>query len=262
MPSFGVCCSPNHSAALAEAGFDYIEANAQAYFQGKKPDEDVDVENFAAGSVLPLVACNCLMPGHMKIVGPDRNAAALELYINNVLRRAESARVPMLVFGAGGSRNVPEGFDRGEALAQIVEFLRMAGAVADTHGVTIAVEPLRSQECNILNSLAEAMEVVRAVDSPAVKCLVDSYHHWSEDEPTEAIVKAGDAIAHVHVADLDGRVAPGESGDVAEQYRVFFGALKQIGYDGRVSIEGSVTFEPEALERTLKFMKAQWDAAD
>ena len=262
MPTFGICTSPDHSAVMKEAGFDYVEGSCQAYFRATEPD--VEWRSYAADCALPIPACNMLVPGHLKIVGPGRDAAALHDYIARLLERAGQAKVETVVFGSGGARGIPDGYPRDGARDDILAFLRDAAPVAVRHGVTIVAEPLNRGECNVINGVAEAMEYVRAIASPGFKCLVDSYHSWKEDEPPADVEAAMPSIKHVHVADRDGRTAPGESGggggggDVAAMYREFFAVLKRGGYDGRISVEGKVDYDADALRRTLGFLKEQW----
>lgn len=262
MPSFGICTSPENSAALQAAGFDYVEGNCQAYFRGKESNDDYPgPDAYCGDSVLPIPVCNLLVPGDLRIVGPDRDSAALHDYMKNLLHRASQAGVDTVVFGSGAARGIPEGFSRELAKEQILDFLRDAAPMAERQGVTIVAEPLNRGECNILNSVGEAMGYVQAVGSDGFQCLVDSYHFWLEEESLGTLENAMGSIRHVHVADRDGRVAPGESGDVAGMYREFFAVLKRGGYDGRISVEGKVEFEEAALQRTLGFLKEQWSAA-
>jgi sugar phosphate isomerase/epimerase len=56
-----------------------------------------------------------------------------------------------------------------------------------------------------------------------------------EKESAEDIVAAGPLLCHAHTATYRTRLAPGlELCD----FRPFFQALKEGGYDGRISIEG------------------------
>ena len=267
MPTFGICAGPEQTPAMQRAGFDYVEGNSQAYFRGKMDDAafaaDGGLDSYAKASVLPMPACNMLVPGDVAIVGDAGRVdpEAWRAYIGRLLRRAGEAKVETVVFGSGAARGVPEGWDREAAKGQILEFLRYAGPLAEEAGVVIAIEPLNRGECNILNGVAEASGYAKEVASPGVRVLVDSYHSWLEDEQAADIAANIDLVRHVHVADKDGRVAPGESGDVVAKYHEFFGVLKRGGYDGRISIEGKVDFDAEALRRTLGFLKEQWAAA-
>jgi sugar phosphate isomerase/epimerase len=262
---FGICTSFKSAPAVRAAGFEYIEENAQGLFQALVPDGVFTGLAEAKSCGIPIPAANCLLPGSLRLTGPSIDTLALQQYLNTLLPRARDVGIQTLVFGSGAARLVPEGFPRDQAFTQIVAFLRLAAPLAAAHGVTIVVEPLNSGECNIINTVAEAMDYVRAANTPAIKCLVDSYHVWKEQESLDglrAALQAG-AIAHVHLADLAGRVAPGESGpDVAAAYREFFGALKRGKYTGNISVESSwPTDMALSAPRVREFLQTQWNAA-
>ena len=96
--------------------------------------------------------------------------------------------------------------------------------IAQKNGVTIVAEPLNRTECNIINTVAEAMEYVRAINHPNFKCLVDSYHCGWRMSRWRTWRRTSRSIKHVHLADKDDRVAPGLSGTA--DYRPLFKALK------------------------------------
>lgn len=257
---FGVCTACNAAEAVKAAGWDFIEDSVQRLLQGQTPDEQWHGGEQAGQSPLPIAAANMLVPGSLKITGPAVDAPALQQYMQRVLRRANQIGIQTLVFGSGGARQVPEGFDRTKAREQILHFLRASAPVAAEQKVTIVIEPLNRGECNILNSVAEAMEYVKQINHPNIQCLVDSYHFWLEEEPLEHLVQAMASIKHVHVADKDGRVAPGRSGTA--DYRSFFRVLKQGHYAGRISVE-AVGFPPDPADAAgvLDYLKRQWKEA-
>ena len=76
---------------------------------------------------------------------------------------------------------------------------------------------------------------MRQVDHTNVGLLVDGYHWALERESADDIVAAGPLLCHAHIATYQTRLAPG-----AEpcDFGPFFQALKEGGYDGRISIEG------------------------
>jgi sugar phosphate isomerase/epimerase len=178
--------------------------------------------------------------------------------MSTVTKRAAMIGIDTLVFGSAGARNVPEDFDRANAWDQIAEFAHMSADLANKFKLTIVFEPLCAAESNIANSVAEAMKWVEAVHHPNFKCLVDSYHFWLEDEPLKNLEEAMPSIAHVHVADKAGRVAPGESGK--SDYAAFFRVLKRGGYDRRISVEAP-PFQEAQFGRVLEFLKDQWSKA-
>lgn len=259
MPQFGICTSLSQASVMHGTGWDYIEENAQTLFKGTDPDEKYDGKAIAQ-SLLPVPAANCLAPGNLKITGPAVDRDALCRYMNNVLRRAGLAGCRTLVFGSGGARQVPDGWNKARATEQIVEFGRMASPLAQQHGVTIVLEHLNVLECNIVNTPIEAVEIIRRVNHANFQCLVDSYHLWMDDLPLSQVEAALPYIRHVHLADKTGRLPPGQSG--SSDYRPLFAMLKKAGYNGRLSVEASgfgdiATIGPVVLA----YLKQQWDQA-
>ena len=257
---FGICTSIEGSQAAKSAGFDYVEENVQSVLKGQTPAAEWDGPQRAKTTALPILAMNCLVPGSLPIVGESADEAALKAYLDTVLKRAGVLGVRTVVFGSGGARKVPNGFSRDMAHQQIIRFLRNGMAAAKEHDVTIVVEPLNRSETNIINSVAEGMTYVREVDHPNFQCLVDSYHFWLEGEPLDNLRAAMPWIKHVHVADKDGRVAPGLSG--TSDYKPFFQVLKAGGYAGRISYEGAAIPDFDATApKIVAYLKKEWAAA-
>jgi sugar phosphate isomerase/epimerase len=254
---FGICTGSASAAAVKAAGWDYIEENVQSLLQPAAAD---DQWNAPSRVELPIRAANVLVPGTLKIVGPEADPAKLRQHMSAVTERAARVGITTLVFGSGAARKIPDGFDRETASKQIIEFSRTGAELASGHGITIVLEPLNQGECNIINSVAEAMRFVKAVDHPAFQCLVDTYHFWLEDEPLENLRRAMPWIKHVHVADKEGRVAPGLSGKA--DYRPLFSVLKQGNYGGAISFEGTAIADfAETAPKVLEFVKQQWEQA-
>jgi len=208
----GICAPVDKADEFKASGWGHVEAGAVSLFDGRLgEDEAPDGRSIVAEAALPVPCCNMLVPGDVAITGADRDDARLEAYIARTIARAGAAGVPKLVFGSGAARKIRDGQSREEAREQILAFLRTAALHANKHGVTIVIEPLRSAECNIINSVAEGMEYVEAVGDPAVACLVDSYHLWEESEPLANLERAMPQIKHVHVADVGTRAGPGQT---------------------------------------------------
>ena len=254
---FGICTPSGNAAALKAAGWDYVEDNVQGLLQGLVPD---DQWTFPPLPALPILAANVLVPGSLRITGPEADLDRLTAYMATVAQRAGRVGIRTLAFGSGAARMVPTGFDRATAERQVVAFATAAAEQLAAHGVTLVFEPLNRHECNIVNTVAEAADLAARVDRPNCQVLVDTFHLWMEAEPLEHVRAAVDRIRHVHVADLDGRVAPSLSGKA--DYRPLFRILKAAGYDGTVSVESSPIphFEVKA-PRVLAFLKEQWAAA-
>jgi sugar phosphate isomerase/epimerase len=254
---FGICTGCQNAAAVKAAGWDYIEENVQSLLQPAVADKHW---NAPVGDELPIRAANVLVPGTLKIVGPHAYPERLRQHMMTVLSRASKIGISTLVFGSGAARMIPEGFDRETASRQIIEFARSSAEIAAGFRIMIVLEPLNQSECNTINTVAEAMRFVKAVDHPWFQCLVDTYHFWLEDEPLENLRRAMPSIKHVHVADKEGRVAPGLSGKA--DYRPLFRVLKQGDYNGTISFEGAAMADfTTTAPKVLEFVKQQWNEA-
>jgi len=259
MPLFGICTGVENAGVVKSAGWDFIEGNVQGVLMGDKDDGAWEASGWKEklkGAELKMPAANCLVPGALKIVGPEADLGKLKGYMRNVLRRAEEVGMETLVLGSGGARNVPEGFEREAAREQILEFARMSAEVAAAHGVTIVLEHLNRKECNIVNSVEEELEYVRALRHPNFMGLVDTWHWWLEGEGLGIVEEALPWVRHVHLADKEGRVAPGQGGG---SYREFFGVLKRGGYEGRISVEAEFVGGLGTAGEVLGFLKREWE---
>ncbi|TVR52456.1 MAG: sugar phosphate isomerase/epimerase [Spirochaetaceae bacterium] len=250
---FGVCGDIKTAGVAAAAGYDYAEWSVGAVL---KPREDEAAFEAALSEVraaeLRYPVLNIFIPGDLKITGPDADLVALETYVATTMRRAETAGVECIVFGSGGARRIPDGFDTAAAHDQLVAFGRMAGPIAADHGVTIVVEPLNLAECNVLNTVAESAAYVKEVSHPGFLLLVDAYHMMRDDDPFDDIVAYGELIKHAHIATVPNRLSPG--GEQCD-FTGFFAALAKAGYTGRLSIEARIADVETELPVALAEMK-------
>jgi sugar phosphate isomerase/epimerase len=183
---------------------------------------------------LPLFGSNLFIPGNLKVVGPQVDEQAVLSYVRTVFERANAAGIRMIIWGSGGSRQVPDGFDRSTAKAQFVAMAKKIAVLAKEHNIILALESLNSTEANFINTVAEALEVVKAVEHENLRLCLDIYHMLKEDEGPGIIAQTKGYLVYCEVAEEEGRAAPGVHG---EQLGLYFTALKNIGYQGPIVIE-------------------------
>jgi len=255
---FGVCgVGTDKAAKLKEIGFDFIEGGVAGTLKPETPDAEYAPELEKIKScVLPTRSCNGFIPGKFHLTGPETTHDAALAYAIKACQRADAAGIPCIVFGSGGARKVPEGFDLAKGKAQFIEFCQKLGDGIKDLKVTIVLEPLNKGETNLLNSVTEGIDYVDAIKRPRIQLLADFYHMMKENEGPDAIRKAGARIRHCHIAELEGRKAPDQRrGPVSG----FFKALKDIGYAGGVSCECGWPKEnvEEAWKKALATMREQ-----
>lgn len=118
--------------------------------------------------------------------------------------------------------------------ARSVAGLQEAGDRAAALGIMLAVEPLNRFESDVLCTTQQAIELLDAVDHPAVQLMLDTFHmHMEEASIAEAIRLGGKRIVHFQ-ANENHRGFPGTG---ATDWVAVFRALHGVGYEGPVSLE-------------------------
>jgi D-psicose/D-tagatose/L-ribulose 3-epimerase len=249
----GVCGSLADFAKADALGFDYFEPKV-ADFAGLSDPDFAVLREQVRSSRLRCTSCNSFIRT-LSVVGPNVDMEALKTYMALTLDRCRQLGAQIVVWGSASSRNVPDGFSRDEAWRQMEAFLQCAGDIARPRNIVVAIEPLRRPDSNIINTGAEALRLLRAVNHPNVKMIIDYYHMRSEKEDPEILLKAAGEIVHIHFANPNGRRWP-KLPDEDPEYGRFFALLKQTKYDKGISIEGRGTLETDA-EGSLAFFRRE-----
>jgi len=243
-------CTDELEAAKA-AGFDYVELGVRTFTA--LSDEAFDAFLARKQAVgLPTPVGYLFLPTDLKVVGPATDEARETAYVMKALARAQALGIDTIVFGSGPARSFPEGFPRARAFAQLVAFVKRIAPEARARGIVLSVEAQRPQESNLINTTAEAIEWVRAVDHPNFQVMVDFYHLASVKEDPAILRQAG-RIAHVHFANPEGRVFPREASEY--DYAPFFANLNQAEHPGRISIEARTTNLAVDGPRAVAFLR-------
>lgn len=243
-----------HLETLLEAGFDYAELPLAELAALNEADFDA-VLNKTVQLGIRVDALNNFFPASLRLTGSDVDDAAILEYAQKALSLAGRLKVKTLVFGSGPAKNVPFGFSMHEAFIQLVNLLSQLAPIAGEYGITIALEPLRRQECNIINTFEEAVALAHAVNKKNVRVLADYYHIKEENDKFSSIATLGPKyLAHVHIASSNERRFPKKTDN--EDYRGFFLALFKACYNSRISIEAySDAFFKDASQ-SLVFLKS------
>ena len=128
-----------------------------------------------------------------------------------------------------------------------VDNVRALGEYAATLGVEVAIE-LEPFKLSIVNTLDKMDQFLRDVDHPAVRANLDISHLALSNSPPESIPNLAGRIAHVHFSDCDGKVhgdLPPGRGTV--NFTPYLQQLKNLGYDGTISIELEYSPQPEKI---------------
>lgn len=116
------------------------------------------------------------------------------------------------------------------SLTGLKEVAQFSGSI----GVQTALEPVNSIACSFINSTQDGIEVINALNEPALKLMLDSNHMYIEDkDPLQSIMQAMPYTIYVHLADSN-RLYPGQ-GKI--DFLSFIQRLHDLGYDSWLTIE-------------------------
>jgi sugar phosphate isomerase/epimerase len=251
-PRIGDCSSLAEIDAVKQAGFDYIELRTSEVAMLSDSDF-AKLQRKLKQIDLPVPVTYLFIPADIKITGPEANKDRLRKYVRKALARVSKLGATTVVLGSGPARRYPEGFSREVALQQFVDFCKWLGPEAQKRGITIAVEPLRKEESNLINNLAEGLHLMRAVHDPNIQLNVDYYQLAIEKEDPDIILQAKNYVRHVHTANPNGRLFPLKWDEY--NYGPFYTALRKIGYDKEISIEAQTQDFQQDAPKAIAFLR-------
>ncbi|MCL2445670.1 MAG: sugar phosphate isomerase/epimerase [Oscillospiraceae bacterium] len=230
----GICCGANRAELAKAAGCDYIEMHFTNI--ARLDDEAFDETLTELARVgMPCEAMNCILPADFALASPELDMVALSEFLEQGFARAKRLGAQVVVFGAGRARRLPEGITKETGWEILAPICRLAGDIAQKHGVVIAIEPLQTRECNVVNTLRDGLALMHLTGHAHVRLLADVFHMTQNGEDMQDIILAGENLRHCHIASPQGRLYPMPSDDY--DYTPFFAALREIAYTGRLTIE-------------------------
>ena len=157
----------------------------------------------------------------------------------------------VLVLGSPQQRNLLPGVTYEEAEQYAAEVLRAAMPTFADLGLMLALEPLGPAEGDFLPNAEKGIQLAKLIDSPNCKLHLDVKAMSSESKPVADVIRESrDWMVHFHANDPN-LLGPG-MGDM--DFEPIFAALKDVQYDGWVSVE-VFKYEPSAKEIAQQSME-------
>ena len=177
-------------------------------------------------------------PAGLSITSPDATVRARTVEVMRKLcDLAADLGAKILVHGSPDQRRFEQGREN-DGRKWGAECFAAVAEAAEVAKVTYCIEPLSPDQTAFVTSVADAVEIVRAIASPAVRTMVDcsSAARGGETEPVPGLLRRWlptGLIAHVHFNDPN-RCGPGE-GELA--FGPILAALRESGYAGMAAVE-------------------------
>lgn len=246
-PTIGVCTSIEQQSKAGSAGFDFIIPGVADYLMPTSP---------SAAQSPAIAACNMFFPSQLKCVGPEADLDTLLTYAETVFKEAHRRNVPIIIFGSGGARNIPDGYDRTAAVTQFTELCIRLAERAARYNIKIALENLNKEETNLVNTVASALTICKAVNTPNFGINADIYHMLKEQEPPERLLDARGRIFNCDIAEPTDRTPPGTEGT---DFTPYLSALRATGYQGGIAVEARWKDFSTQAATACRTLRAQLD---
>jgi sugar phosphate isomerase/epimerase len=255
---------------IAQCGYQGVEL---APFTVAKAVTDVpparrkEIAGQARANALEVIGLHWLLvgPEGLYITDPDPAVRRRTTdYLQDLMRFCADVGGRVLVFGSPQQRNLKPGVTREAARGWLIDAFSAALPVAADAGVTLCLEPLPPPECDFIRTTTEALDVITAVDHPNLRLILDvksmSGEQGMTGEPIPDIIRrVAPYVTHVQGNDAN----RGHPGSGAIDFVPIFRALRDVGYDGYVSVE---TFDftpgPETIAReSITYLRQSYAAS-
>ncbi|MGI6438092.1 MAG: sugar phosphate isomerase/epimerase family protein [Sphaerochaeta sp.] len=251
---FGICIDVTHIHDAARVGFDYVEGKLNTIALLGDDEFNRLVEDVLS-STIAMERCCLLLPKSMQIIGKHYDEKGMEAYLHTAFTRMQILGSNLVVFGSGKSRTFDCSLFWQEAFTQLVTVTKRIGEIAQTYGISVAIEPLNPNETNLINTMKEGAALQAAVGLKNVGLLADAYHMRCVGEPWEVLSEVS-PLMHTHIAVLEGRGYPTEA---SEEVIGFLRELKRSGYQASMSIEGKSDNWQTEGKKALTVLRSRWE---
>ena len=192
----------------------------------------------ASGLVVTGLHWLLVKPEGLSLTDPDATVRARTLAVmTHLVGLCAELGGAVMVHGSPKQRQIAPGETHAIAIARLQDALAQVALTAARVGVIYCIEPLSKRETALINTIAEAAELVRSIDHPNLRTMIDcSAAGLTEEDRVPALIDRWlptGLIAHLQVNDPNRR-GPGQ-GEM--KFAPIFAALKRHNYAGTIAVE-------------------------
>lgn len=255
----GCCCSTNTYLNVKGMGYDYAELSGRQ-IMSLSNNEFLNFLGLYKASGFPCRGFNDYCGAEYPIVGQRSGDKSCEEYAKKICERGALLGIRTIGIGAPTARILQDGYPLEKADEDMRSFLKMICKYAEPYGITILLEAVHKYMCNYLNYTEDAVKMVRDLDIPNLKIVLDYYHAMVMGEDLHHFEYAMPYVRHLHIStDLE-RHSRGymRESDIPFMRQLFEEAIA-TGYHGGISVEAGETDLMEFGTQNLKHMRAALD---
>ncbi len=192
----------------------------------------------AAGVVVSGLHWLLASPAGLSITSPDPDTRGRTLAaMHGLIDLCADLGGQVMVHGSPAQRRMPASGDPAAARKLGIDAFADIADHAQRAGLTYCIEALAPPHADFINTLDEAVAIVREIGHPALRTMLDCCAvARAETEPADALLERWlptGLLAHVQVNDANLR-GPGQ-GEL--RFRPVLAALQRHGYAGWVAVE-------------------------
>jgi D-psicose/D-tagatose/L-ribulose 3-epimerase len=225
---------------IKKLGFDTVELSIEdpSHIDPVRVKRDLDQAGLVCGSL-----CTCMGPDRDLRGTPEQQKIGMT-YLRALIDFGVifgGAKVAGPMYSAVGRADAVPRAEYARQWKTVVKNLKTLAREAERKGILLCLEPLNRFETDFINTCDQGLKMVKAVNSPALRLMLDTFHmNIEEKDQPAAVRKAGKYLAHVHACGCDRGTPGGDHIDWPGLAR----ALKRIGYKGDLVIESFSTNVP------------------
>ncbi len=220
---------------LADFGFDFLELPMNFLHSMTEEEQDAFLAEMKACG-LTADSCCSFFGKEVVMMGDNVDLDIVKEATMKNIAVAEKFGMKVIVIGSGGARKIPEGYPIEKAKERFASVVRACADICREKGMKVVIEPLRRSETNFINTALDGLEMKEYIDHPAVGCLVDFFHLYTNEEDYNTVKELGDNLIHAHLARPNPDRLPPREED-KETVRQWIEILKGMDYKGRLVVE-------------------------
>ena len=258
---FGCCAAIEQYDEVVNAGYDFIEV--PGWELASLSDEELEKakEKFSAGPI-PCQAVNAYAKDRPKMVGEGFDEEDIRQYAELIMSRASFLGAKTVGIGAPGIRKLPENYDKNTVWQQAKRFLTITSEVAEKYNIIVLFESVHKFLCQFATTLDDVYDMVKELNLPNLKMVVDYYHLKVMDEDIYDIGKYIDCTVHLHTSGLaENYSRPQLTEEYYDEHVRIFKNIKELGYDRTFSNESETSNIETAGKAALEIIKRAYENA-